>query len=190
LARLGQAAYRSGKMPLLRRRRKLTSRCVLQARTSDYRPMVCVPCRAGLARWPHRCPCRIDFCLAACFNTTAIGKSTSARRLHSREIMVASLGIPCDLRRSRIPSSGNCRLSTQANLATADGLDYLKRDGGTMPGAMDSWSWSARKPRQYAVGAPSSLARRASMRRRCASPTMRAWCPLRACMASPLSVSH
>src|SRR4030042_3713457 len=29
------------------------------------------------------CPCRIDFSLAECLETTAIGKSTSAIRLHS-----------------------------------------------------------------------------------------------------------
>ena len=29
------------------------------------------------------CPCRMDFSRAECFDTTAIGKSTSASRLHS-----------------------------------------------------------------------------------------------------------
>jgi hypothetical protein len=33
------------------------------------------------------CPCRMDFSLAECFDTTAMGKSTSARRLHSFGIM-------------------------------------------------------------------------------------------------------
>ena len=32
------------------------------------------------------CPCRIDFSRTACLDTSAIGKSTSARRLHSRGI--------------------------------------------------------------------------------------------------------
>ena len=35
------------------------------------------------------CPCRIDFSLAACFDTTAMGKSTSARRLQPRGITPA-----------------------------------------------------------------------------------------------------
>ena len=33
------------------------------------------------------CPCRIDFSRTACFETSAMGKSTSANRLHSRGIM-------------------------------------------------------------------------------------------------------
>ena len=34
------------------------------------------------------CPCRIDFSRDACLETSAMGKSTSARRLHSRGIIV------------------------------------------------------------------------------------------------------
>ena len=37
-------------------------------------------------RWSvEGCPCRIDFSRAACFETSAMGKSTSARRLQSLE---------------------------------------------------------------------------------------------------------
>ena len=44
--------------------------------------------RCSVEGWPWR----IDFSLAECFETTAIGKSTSARRLHSLGIMACQSG--------------------------------------------------------------------------------------------------
>lgn len=67
------------------------------------------------------CPCRIDFSCAECLLTTAIGKSTSARRLHS-------LGIISVTRRPyafsvSVPSSPN----RQQSCATSTLLRSRKR---------------------------------------------------------------
>ena len=40
------------------------------------------------------CPCRIDFSRAACRDTSAMGKSTSARRLHNFGIMAIHASLP------------------------------------------------------------------------------------------------
>ena len=49
-------------------------------------------------------PCRIDFSRAACLDTSAMGKSTSARRLHSRGIPEAVTGCPPHSERPPRPS--------------------------------------------------------------------------------------
>ena len=92
------------------------------------------------------CPCRIDFSRAACCDTSAIGKSTSAKRLQDLGIMLLDLA-----------TTGHGDGLAGSSYRRTDGVCRLQRfscdtaPGSRIPGAQSSRPPCSRRGRPHAI---------------------------------------